>query len=229
MGVETLIHLIKMRLLLILVFMFGQRCFAQTFISISPLIINKIQTCSYGGDFRFSRFYTEQSSQEVMNPYYTFKAKKFKYSNGSIAFGLKIDVNFKNGNQRLGIELATDGAGTTSKTHDFASTNTVGYTLPLTYKTYGTYTSYNSDIGFTYNRITARYEKRMTRESAALKLFFVPEISLTFVNPQRATLTYYNDTISNNSTFFHNDARILETSIESFRWERNVYKRGYFD
>ena len=197
--------------------MFGQRCFAQTSISISPLIINKIQTCSYGGDFRFSRFYTEQSSQEVMNPYYTFKAKKFKYSNGSIDIGLKIDVNFKNGNQRLGLEWATDGAGTTSKTHDFASTNTVGYTLPLPYKTYGTYTSYNNDIGFKYNRITVRYEKKITKITSSINLFIVPEISMTFGSANVATLNYYNDTISNNSTFFHNDARELEYAIQSYR------------
>ena len=214
---EILIHLIKMRLFVILTIMFGQRCFAQTSISIVPLIINKVQTCSYGGDDRFSKFYTEQSSQEVINPYYTFKAKKFKYSNGSISIGLKIDMSFKNGNQRLGIEWATDGAGTTSKTYNFASTNTVGYTLPLDYKTYSIATSYNNDIGFTYNRISIRYEKKITKKSSVLDLFIVPEISMTYGSANMATLYYYNDSISNNSTFFHNDAKELELSIQSYR------------
>lgn len=192
---------------LILLMMFGQTCFAQTSISIAPLVIGKAYFCSYPGDERFSQFYSEQTSQYVPNPYFTFGAKKFSYR-PSIDIGLQAEISFKNGKHRLGIEWATDASGTMSKITYFRTANTYGVSVP--YKTYGTYTSY-FQTGFVYNRISLRYHRRLTKENAAANVYAVPEIALTFGQQNSARWIYENDTTLINSTYFHNDAKSLST------------------
>lgn len=189
--------------------MFGQRCFAQTSISIAPLIIGKAYFCSYGSDFRFNQLYSEQNAQYIPNPYYTFGAKKFSYR-PSIDIGIQVELSLKDNKHRIGIEWASDASGTMSKTTSFVTTNTCGISVP--YKTYGSYQSYFQS-GFTYNRISLRYHLRLTKQNSIINLYLVPELTLSFGKANSATWLYENDTVTMNSTYFHNDAKSLSSEI----------------
>ncbi len=192
--------------------MFGQRCFAQTSISIAPLIIGKAYFCSYPSDFRFNQLYSEQSSQYVPNPYYTFGAKKFSYR-PSIDIGIQFELSLKNNKHRIGLEWASDASGTMSKTTDFATTNTYGVSVP--YKTYGSGTSYFQS-GFTYNRISLRYHYMLTNQNSIINLYFVPELTFTFGKSNSASWLFEIDTNTMNTTYFHNDAKSLSREINAY-------------
>jgi hypothetical protein len=201
-----------MRFILFLIIVFGQRCFAQTSISIAPLVIGKAYFCSYGSDYRFNQLYSEQNSQYTPNPYYTFGAKKFSYR-PSIGIGIQVELSLKDGKHRIGLEWASDASGTMSKTTDFQTANTFGITVP--YKTYGSGTSYFQS-GFTYNRISVRYHSRLTKQNSIINLYLVPELTLTFGIANNATWLYEHDTISMNNTYFHNDAKSLSRENSAY-------------
>lgn len=196
--------------------MFGQKCLAQTSVSIAPLVIGKAYFCSYGSDFRFSNLYSEQTNTDVQNPYFTFRAKKFSYR-PSIDIGIQVELGFQDNKHRLSFEWASDASGTMSKSTHLTTTNTVGMPDSLTspYKTYGNYTSY-FQTSFAYNRISLRYQRRVTNKDASFVTYIVPEIALTFGKANSQSWLYDNDTVANNSSFFHNDAKLLSTEVEAY-------------
>lgn len=195
---------------------FGQSCFAQTSISIAPIVGGKAYTCSYGADNRFNQLYSEQVNTDVNNPYFTFRAKKVSFR-PEINLGIQLGLSLNDGKHLIGIEWSTDGAGTMSKTTHFTSTNTSGFVPQASYNTYGNHTSY-FQTGFVYNRLSLRYSWKMTRTNALMNVYLVPDISLIFGKANSKNWLYENDTVADNSAYFHNDSRLLSTEINSNYW-----------
>jgi hypothetical protein len=204
----------KYRLLFLL--MLGQYSIAQTSISIAPLVIGKVYTCSYGSDFRFSQLYSEQLNTDVQNPYMTFRAKRMSIR-PSIDLGLQVELAFNDNKHRLGLEWAQDGTGTMSKSTHFTTVNSVGVpdSLIPDYKTYGNYTSY-FHTGFVFNRISLRYQWRLTQEDAVFVTYIMPELAVIIGQENRQSWLYENDTLVSNATLFHNDAKIVSTEINAY-------------
>jgi hypothetical protein len=205
--------------------LFGQISFAQTSFYIAPLIIRKAYFCSYPNDQRFGAIYSQQTNINVENPYFSFNAQKFSFR-PELDIGIQAEVSFDNKKHRLGLEWASDATGTMSKTTFFASNNTIGYTGPaLEYTTYGNGTGF-FQTGFTYNRISLRYQRRLTKEKTAISVYVIPELSFIFGKENRQSWVYENDTLANNSIFFHNDARRLSTEISAYYFGKKAILPG---
>jgi hypothetical protein len=195
--------------------MFGQGVLAQTSISISPLFIGKAYFCSYASDYRFSSFYSEQVSNDVQNPYFNYSAKKFSYR-PSIKIGLQLEFKFNKDKHRLGFEWAQDASGTMSKSTAFVHMNTLG--IPDSLKpdniSYGNYTSYFM-TGFLYNRLSFRYHRKITSNNLMFVTYIIPEATFIFGRENKSEWSFDMDTMTNNSTFYHNNARIVRNDILS--------------
>lgn len=194
------------------IFMIGKLSIAQTSISIAPLMIGKAYFCSYPTDYRFTTFNTTFNNPDVANPYFSFSAKKISFRPG-INLGIQVDLSLKNGKHRVGLEWATDASGTMSRTIDFSSANFV-VTPPPPYKTYGAYTNY-FQTAFMYNRLSLRYQTRLTKENSKADLYLIPDVTLTFGQPNSSSWFYDYDTTNIKSTYFYNDARVIFSEITS--------------
>ncbi|MES2589699.1 MAG: hypothetical protein V4622_12025 [Bacteroidota bacterium] len=211
------IQIIEMRILLYLTILFGQNIFAQTTISISPLINYKLLICGYPTDQMFG-IYSENQSINPQNPYYSFYAKRISHR-PSINIGLRVTANLKGDKHVLTAEWSQDEMGTMSKTTALVTSNTFGLPEPA-YKTYGNGISYFQN-GFVFSRLSLAYGRRLSKESSLQKFWLLMDYSLARTVDNKAEWRYENFP-ENNSVYYYNNAKWISTEHEAY-----IYKGIY--
>lgn len=200
---------------------FGTITLSQTTFSIAPLISYKLHTCSYPID-EFFGFSIENKNIQPQNPYYNFDVKRVS-GRPAIDMGVRFQASFKDNKHLLLLEWSQDAMGTMSKTSELVTTNLENGSLPP-YNTYSAGTSY-FHTGFTFNRFSFQYGRRITNKLSIARLYLLTDLSLTFGKYNRADWRYENWP-ENTSVYYHNNARWVSTDIMAEYWGGTSFLMG---
>lgn len=192
--------------ILIIGLLFGQKIVAQTTFYITPLVNYKLMFSGYGYDQRFG-FYSENQPSHLQNPYYSSGVKRISHR-PSINIGFRLSASLNESKHLLMFEWSQDEAGNMSKTTEFTTTNTTG-TMPSTYPIYSLGTSYFQS-SFAFNRFTIQHGFCLSKESFSSKIYLMSDLSLAVGSDNRMEWINEN-TLSNNSVYYHNQAKLVST------------------